>query len=146
MTPTPSELNRELSSRFGRWLVVQGYVSHTNRQYVLSVSSFCEFLDNIPVTEATHLDIRDYMAFVAQRGVKRATLHRLMYALRCFFDFLNMGGLINWAPPRFIRLRRIERSGPRILSEKQVRGRTPRGGRSAPLQRHPFWVPGYWRE
>lgn len=71
--------------------------------------------------EATHLDIRDYMVFVALRGVKRATLHRLMYALRCFFDFLNMGGLINWPPPRFIRLRRIERSAPRILSEKQVR-------------------------
>ena len=60
---------------------------------MVSVSSFCEFLDNIPAIEATHFDIRDYMAFVAQRGVKRATLHRLMDALRCFFDFLNMGGL-----------------------------------------------------
>jgi site-specific recombinase XerD len=59
------------------------------------------------------------MAFVAQRGLKRAIVHRVMYALRCFFDFLNMGGLINWAPPRFIHLRRIERSAPRILREKQ---------------------------
>lgn len=121
MTPTPSELNRELSSRFGRWLGVQGYVPLTNRQYVVTVSSFCEFLDNIPVTEATHLDIRDYLAHVAQRGLKRATVHRAMYALRCFFDFLNMGGLINWAPPRFIRLRRIERRAPCILGEKVVR-------------------------
>jgi len=121
MTPTPSELNRELSLRFRRWLGVQGYAPLTKSQYAVSVSSFCEFLDNIPATEATHLDIRDYLAFVAQRGVKRATVHRVMYALRCFFDFLNMGGLINWAPPRFIRLRRIERIAPRILSEKQVR-------------------------
>jgi site-specific recombinase XerD len=88
---------------------------------VVSVWSFCEFLDNIPVIEATDLDIRDDMTFVAQRGVERATLHRLMYALCCFFDFLNLGGLIDWAPPRFIRLRRIERRAPRILSEKQAR-------------------------
>jgi len=27
-----------------------------------------------------------------------------MSALRCFFDFLNMGGLISWSPPRFVRL------------------------------------------
>jgi hypothetical protein len=48
MTPTPIEFNRELSSRFGRWLDVQGYVPLTKRQYMVSVSSFCEFLDNIP--------------------------------------------------------------------------------------------------
>jgi site-specific recombinase XerD len=121
MTLAPSELNRELSLRFGRWLVVQGYVPLTKKQYVVSVSSFCEFLNDTPATEATHLDIRDYLAFVAQRGLKRATVHRVMYALRCFFDFLNMGGLINWAPPRFIRMRRIQRTVPRILSEKQIR-------------------------
>jgi len=66
MTPTPSGLNRELSSRFGPWLGVQGYVPLTRRQYVVSVSSFCEFSDNLQVLAATHLDVRDYMAFVAQ--------------------------------------------------------------------------------
>ena len=54
-----------------------------------SVSSFFKFLDNIPAIAATHLDIRDYMALVTQRGVKRATLHRLMYAQRpvCHVSF-----------------------------------------------------------
>lgn len=121
MTLPPLELNRELSARFGRWLGVQGYIPDTKRQYLVSVLSFCEFLGNIPATEATHLDIRDFLAFVAQRGLKRASIHRVMYALRCFFDFLNLGGMINWAPPRFIHLRRIERRAPRILSEKQIR-------------------------
>ncbi len=41
---------------------------------MVSVSSFCEFLDNIPAIEATHLDIRDYMAFVAQKGRKYLVL------------------------------------------------------------------------
>jgi hypothetical protein len=68
MTPTPSELNPELSSRFGRWLGLHGYVPLTRRQCVVSMSSFCEFLDNIPAIEATHLDIRDDIAFVAERG------------------------------------------------------------------------------
>jgi site-specific recombinase XerD len=121
VTLPPSELNRELCSRFSRWLGVQGYTSATRRHYLVSVSAFCEFLDKLPAPDATHLDIRDFLAVVAQRGLKRASIHREMYALRCFFDFLNLGGLINWAPPRFIRMRRIERSVPRVLSEKQVR-------------------------
>ena len=43
-----------------------------------------------------------------------------MSALRCFFDFLNMGGIINWSPPRFVRLRRLKRAVPRVLSQKQM--------------------------
>jgi len=114
------EFNADLASRFGRWLRVQEYTANTNRHYLASVASLCQFLADIPATEATHLDIRDFLASVAQKGVKRATIWRAMSALRCFFDFLNMGGLINWSPPRFIRLPRVKRTVPRVLTEKQI--------------------------
>jgi site-specific recombinase XerD len=118
---TLAELNTDLTSRFARWLPVQGYSADTQRQYIVSVVSFCDFLHQVSALEATHLDIRDYLAIVAQRGVKRTTVHKSMYAIRCFYDFLNLGGLINWAPPRFIRLRQVPRTVPRVISEKQVR-------------------------
>ncbi len=44
-----------------------------------------------------------------------------MSALRCFFDFLNMGGLISWSPPRFVRLPPLKRRVPRVLTENQMR-------------------------
>ena len=114
-------LNADLASRFARWLSVLEYTPNTSRHYLASVLSLCRFLDDIPATEVTHLDIRDFLASIAQRGVKGATIWRAMSALRCFFDFLNMGGLINWSPPRFVRLRRIKRAVPRVLTEKQMR-------------------------
>ena len=118
--PSTREFNADLASRFARWLRVQEYVASTNRHYLAYVVSLCEFLNDIPVTEATHLDIRDFLASIAQKGLKRSTIWRAMSGLRCFFDFLNMGGLMNWAPPRFVRLRQLKRTVPRVLTEKQI--------------------------
>jgi site-specific recombinase XerD len=116
-----SEFNDDLTTRFVRWLRVQEYSAVTNRHYLTSVVSLCSFLDDIPATDVTHLDIRDFLASVAQRGVKPATISRAMSALRCFFDFLNMGGLIAWSPPRFVRMPRLKRRVPRALTENQMR-------------------------
>lgn len=44
-----------------------------------------------------------------------------MSALRCFFDFLNMGGMVAWSPPRFVKLPQIRRPPCRVLSETQMR-------------------------
>jgi site-specific recombinase XerD len=118
--PSAKEFNASLIPRFARWLKVQEYTENTNRHYLSSVGELCQYLDDTPATHVTHLDIRDFLASVAQRGVKRATIWRAMSALRCFFDFLNMGGLINWSPPRFVRLRRLKRAVPRVLTEKQM--------------------------
>jgi site-specific recombinase XerD len=115
-----TEFNDDLTRRFTQWLRVQEYASHTNRHYLTSVVSLCRFLNDIPATDVTHLDIRDFLASVAQRGVKRATIWRAMSALRCFFDFLNMGGLIAWSPPRFVRLPPLKRRVPRVLTENQM--------------------------
>jgi site-specific recombinase XerD len=119
--PSAKEFNASLVARFARWLKVQEYTATTNRQYLASVGSLCCYLDDIPATQVTHLEIRDFLASIAQKGLKRATISRCMQALRCFFDFLNMGGLINWSPPRFVRLRRWRRAVPRVLTEKQMR-------------------------
>lgn len=115
-----NEFNDDLTSRFTRWLRIHEYSEHTNRHYIATIISLCQFLDDIPATEVNHLDIRDFLASVAQRGVKRATVWRAMCALRCFFDFLNMGGLIAWSPPRFVRLPPLKRRVPRVLTEKQM--------------------------
>src|SRR6266478_5437047 len=115
-----SEFNDDLRRRFVRWLRVQEYTAETNRHYLSSIVSLCRFLNDIPATDVTHLDIRDFLASVAQRGVKRATIWRAMSALRCFFDFLNMGGLIAWSPPRFVRLPPLKRRVPRVLTESHM--------------------------
>jgi integrase/recombinase XerC len=128
MTSSPSSiiasgkaLNGSLLPRFIRWLRVMGYAKSTNRFYISSIRLLLEYLDELPATQVTHLEIRDFLASVAERGVKPATIWRCLCGLRCFFDFLNMGGLINWSPPRSVRLRRLKKTVPPVLNEKQVR-------------------------
>lgn len=118
--PSAKEFNASLVARFARWLRVLEYAANTDRHYLASVVSLCQFLNDIPATEVTHLDVRDFLASIARKGVKQATVWRAMSALRCFFDFLNMGGLISWSPPRFVHLRRVKRTVPRVLTEKQI--------------------------
>ena len=119
--PSATEFNASLLSRFARWLTVLEYSRETNRLYLGNIRSLCQYLDAVPATQVTHLDIRDFLAAIAKKGVKQSTVWRAMCALRCFFDFLNMGGLINWSPPRFVRLRRLKRVAPRVLKERQMR-------------------------
>ncbi len=38
-----------------------------------------------------------------------------------FFDFLNLGGLIKWVPPRMVRTRSLGRRIPRFLTEVEVK-------------------------
>jgi len=96
------KFNDNLTTRFVRWLRVQEYTEATNRHYLSSIVSLCRFLDDIPATDVTHLDIRDFLASVAQRGVKRSTIWRAMSALRCFFDFLNRSPRGTWGTNQLV--------------------------------------------
>jgi site-specific recombinase XerD len=116
-----SALNLELVKRYQRWLVVQEYSSETKRFYTRVASSFCQYMGRASVVGANHFDVRDFLASGARRGHIRFTLKHELHALRIFFDFLNMGGLVPWVAPRFVKIRRPIPRVPRYLSEQQVR-------------------------
>jgi hypothetical protein len=66
MTSSPSSiiasgkaLNGSLLPRFVRWLRVMGYAKSTNRFYISSIRLLFEYLDELPATQVTHLEIRD---------------------------------------------------------------------------------------
>lgn len=124
-------LNLELIRRFQRWLVVQGYSEETKHVYMRAVGAFCKYMGGASLIDTTHFDIRDYLAYGARRGLVRFTLKHELHALRIFFDFMNMGGLVAWAPPRFVKIRTPIPRVPRYLTEQQIRrvfdaARTPR--------------------
>lgn len=77
-------------------------------------------MEDRPVTDATHFDVREFLVESARRGNILCTLRAMLHGLRIFFDFLNMGGLIAWAAPRFVRVRRVTPPPPKVLSERQV--------------------------
>ena len=73
------------------------------------------------VTSANHFDVREFLVLASQKGHVTCTLKHELHVLRIFFDFLNMGGLVPWVAPRFVKIRSPHPRMPRVLSEAQVR-------------------------
>lgn len=44
----------------------------------------------------------------------------MLLELRAFFDFLSLGGLMNWVPPRLVRLRWVNRN-PAFLKRRDIK-------------------------
>ncbi len=99
---------------------MQGYSPITRCSYSKTVRSFSVFLGRRLVTTTTHLDVQDYLAERAEKGASPRTLRNDLYSLRIFFDFLNLGGLVNWVPPRMVQARPLEPYVPEVLTEQQV--------------------------
>jgi site-specific recombinase XerD len=123
--------NEILNRRFSKWLWVQRYTRATRSKYLLTACNFGLFLGKRKITTANHADIQDFLGALAQAGGSVNTLHMELYGLRSFFDFLNLGGLLNWVPPRMVRVRRDRKRVPRYLTRSQVArllkaARTPR--------------------
>lgn len=113
-------LNLELWHRYARWLVVQRYAAQTRYHYGRSVAKFLSFLRHRCVLSTTHFDIQEHLGDCAAAGESPKQVRGELYALRVFFDFLNLGGLVKWVPPRFVKVRRIKRQIPRVLSSTEV--------------------------
>jgi site-specific recombinase XerD len=108
--------NWVLAQKFSQWLEVQNYSPHTRKAYDALTADFCRFIRSRSLTEVKHLDVRDYLFHLQGRGFASSTLDRQLHGLRTFFDFLNLGGVVNSVPPRFIRTRKRQRKLPRFLS------------------------------
>lgn len=114
-------LNDKLIERYERWLVVQRYASQTRYHYGRSVRKFSAFRGHSGILETTHLDVQEFLASCAASGESPKGIRGALYALRVFFDFLNLGGLIKWVPPRMVKLRRLPRHIPKFLTQEQIR-------------------------
>jgi site-specific recombinase XerD len=115
-----SAFNFELLQRYKKWLSDMEYDPKTQGQYVRISHEFCVSLKNRELTEVTHFDIQDFLALKSSSGAALATVHAVFYALRSFFDFLNLGGLLTYAPPRHVHLKPRPERVPRVLSRGQV--------------------------
>jgi site-specific recombinase XerD len=113
--------NAEISARYSRWLAAQRYSPITQGIYCRCVRNFCSFLGSLRATECTPFEIQEYLVQLTQRRPAESALNAELYALRIFYDFLTMGQLVIWSPPRLLKGRANRKRVPRNLSESQVR-------------------------
>lgn len=118
--PIRNKTNAVLAEKFAEWLIAQRYAVVTQKAYKRVVFRFCAFLGARPLSKVDHLVVRYFLVEVMKRDLSVDGYNRHLWALRRFFDFLYMGGVVDSVAPRFIRGRRVGRRIPRVLGECEV--------------------------
>lgn len=118
--PVRNKTNAELASKFSEWLVAQRYARVTQLAYKRVAFRFCNFMGRRPISVANHLDVRCFLIEVMKRDLSVDGYNRHLWALRRFFDFLYMGGVIDTMAPRFVIGKRHQRFIPRVLGELEI--------------------------
>jgi integrase/recombinase XerD len=118
--PLRNKTNADLASKFSEWLVAQRYARVTQLAYKRVAFRFCHFMGRRPISAATHLDVRCFLIEVMKRDLSVDGYNRHLWALRRFFDFLYMGGVVDTMAPRFVLGKRHQRFIPRVLGESEI--------------------------
>jgi site-specific recombinase XerD len=114
------KLNERLVQSYERWMIAQQYASHT--QYVRSrmLRMYTNSLKGKLITRATHHEIRSFVSEISESGLSLNVVNQHLCCLRMFYDFLNLGGMVGYSPPRLVRVRMVPRGLPHVLSEAEV--------------------------
>ncbi len=118
--PLRNKTNAHLAAKFAEWLVAQRYARVTQWAYKRVAFRFCHFMGQHPISAANHLDVRCFLIEVMKRDLSVDGYNRHLWALRRFFDFLYMGGVIDTMAPRFVIGKRHQRFIPRVLGESEI--------------------------
>jgi integrase/recombinase XerC len=69
---------------------------------------------------ATKADVRSFVGHLYERELAPATIQGRLDALRVFFDFLQMGGVVQTSVPRSILRRKLPKRLPHAKSEAEI--------------------------
>jgi site-specific recombinase XerD len=112
--------NAQLARRYDDWMVALHYVENTRRYAQKVLGRFNKFLGTRSISDVTHLEIREFLTYLAKYGATLETAYRHLGVLRRFYDFLNLGGVVSYVPPRLVRMKHIKRTDLPILSEQEI--------------------------
>ena len=118
--PIRNRSNSELACKFGEWLVAQRFSRSAYEAYTKVAFAFCHFIGQRHVSTTNHLDVRFFLIDLMKRDLTVDGYNRHLYALRRFFDFLYMGGVVDSVAPRLVRGRRRDRRLPAVVSVRDV--------------------------
>ena len=115
-----ARFNRGLVTQYQKWMVAMHYARVTKTIYLKALLLYVNFIGKRSLARADHSDIRLFLAHESENGATLATVYRYLGILRQFYDFLNLGGVVDYVAPRFVRLRVPWHGRANSLTEAQV--------------------------
>jgi site-specific recombinase XerD len=108
--------NHELRKDFLLNLEAGGRSPHTITAYGYVVADFLDFTLGLSMAEVTHREITEWLHFLRARGSSKRTVSTRLGALRSFFHFAQVKGVVKSSPARLIESRGVPRGLPHWLS------------------------------
>ena len=115
------ERKLEMVSRFNIWLENQQYALSTRDYYCKIAREACVFFGSKPFCSVGPLDIGDFLRHASTARWTGDRFRAYLGALRCFFEFLYLGGVVNSIAPRFVRGPVKIYKLPRVLTQLEAR-------------------------
>ncbi len=116
-----ASVNREMARRFRRWLNAQHYAQSTQKSYCRVVQRLCQYIGNVSLRDVKPMDIGDFITHNLPPRWSDTHVSHQLGALRCFFDFLYLGGVVDSVAPRFLRSRTRIKKLPPTLTQAQIK-------------------------
>jgi integrase/recombinase XerD len=110
----------EMVSRFDMWLRHQKFTAQVRANYCKIAREACLFFGSLPLRSVTPLDVSEFLGHISTPSWSASQFSYYLAALRSFFDFLYLGGVVHSVAPRFVRGPVKTQSIPRVLSQTQV--------------------------
>jgi len=112
--------NKDVAKQYDQWMIAMHYARVTQHMYRKIIRRFRKFLGTKSFASVGHVDVRQFIAQSSQDGASLGMVYRDLGVLRTFYDFLNLGGMVSYAAPRFVKLRRPWWNSLSPLNESEV--------------------------
>jgi integrase/recombinase XerC len=114
-------LRSEIANFLDRHLVAERHASeHTLRNYAADLSLFVDFTGDVDPGSIDHIRIRQFLAELHARGVKKVTVARRLAAVRAFYRYLVREKLVSENPARLVATPKLPKLLPNIPSAEQI--------------------------
>jgi site-specific recombinase XerD len=117
-----ANLNSRLVDGFKEWLVVQNLSANTVLSYSKFAQRFATFVGDIDLREIKRVHVSHWLEHLVEyRHLSSGSAATALFALRKFYDFLDLGDVCRSGVPRTIPTRKVAQRLPPTLSESQVK-------------------------
>lgn len=107
--------------KFLRYLQIEREASrHTILNYRLDLVRFAGFLKERNIESVDYLFIRQFLAELRRSSISKATIGRMLSALRSFFKFLVREGLVETNPVSGVTTPKKDKKLPQFMQEAEV--------------------------
>jgi integrase/recombinase XerC len=119
---------KQAIERFIQYLRYERNASpRTIREYRRDIQQFADFLTppgeaTLPLTQVDHRVVREYVGWMYERKLERASVARRLASLRSFFRFCVREKYAEQNPARLVATPKLPKRVPRVLTAEELNG------------------------